>query len=91
MAMWALADLDTLLLGDGALLAGASAKWDYVWPRDAAFGAAALAAAGHPNDAEAVLGFLQRVQGEDGGFEVATNRTDRLWRMGAGLNRTVRV
>ncbi|MDR1186344.1 MAG: hypothetical protein LBK95_02625 [Bifidobacteriaceae bacterium] len=69
MARWALTDLHTLLLDRGALLAGATAKWDYVWPRDASFGAAALAAAAHEGDARAVLGFLQRVQAEDGTFE----------------------
>ncbi|MDR1825875.1 MAG: hypothetical protein LBR27_11215 [Bifidobacteriaceae bacterium] len=66
----ALADLAALTAPDGALVAAAApAAWAYVWPRDAAFGAAALAVSGHFDQASAVLGFLQQVQGADGRFE----------------------
>ncbi|AEI10946.1 glycoside hydrolase 15-related protein [Cellulomonas gilvus ATCC 13127] len=69
MARTALLDLRTLLLPDGALVAGWSPRWRYVWPRDAAFGAVALARTGHLTDALEILDFLGRVQDADGGFE----------------------
>jgi glucoamylase len=70
----ALLDLRTLTLPGGVPVAGWSPPWRYVWPRDASFVAAALAAAGHPDDAIAILHFLQRVQppagrGRDSWFE----------------------
>ncbi|WP_082774526.1 hypothetical protein [Cellulosimicrobium funkei] len=64
----ALLDLRALTLGDGAALAAPSPKWRYVWPRDASFTAAAFARTGHVDDARAVLGFLARVQEDDGSF-----------------------
>jgi hypothetical protein len=42
----------------GAQAAGARDFWAYVWPRDAATGALALAAAGYRDEARAVAGFL---------------------------------
>ena len=51
---------------EAAAVAGWAERWRYVWPRDAAFVAAAYARSGHPADAEAVLAFLQRVQPESG-------------------------
>lgn len=65
----ALLDLRTLLLDDGATVAAWTERWRYVWPRDAAFVAVALARTGHVDDALDVLGFLDRVQGADGSFE----------------------
>ncbi|NMR20304.1 glycoside hydrolase family 15 [Cellulomonas fimi] len=65
----ALLDIRALLLDDGASVAGWSARWRYVWPRDAAFVAAALATTGHTEEALDVLGFLRRVQHRDGSFE----------------------
>ena len=65
----ALLDLHTLLLPDGALVAGWEDRWRYVWPRDAAFVAVAFARTGHVDDALEVLDFLARVQRTDGGFE----------------------
>ncbi|ROS78777.1 glycoside hydrolase family 15 [Cellulomonas sp. PhB143] len=65
----ALLDLRTLAADDGAVVAGPSPFWRYVWPRDAAFAAVALARTGHPDDAVRVLSFLQSVQGADGTFE----------------------
>ncbi|WP_264031636.1 glycoside hydrolase family 15 [Cellulosimicrobium sp. SH8] len=64
----ALLDLRALTLDDGAALAAASPKWRYVWPRDASFAAAAFARTGHVDDARDVLGFLARVQEDDGSF-----------------------
>src|SRR5512135_2992162 len=51
MVSRALVDLRSLTADNGAALAGASSAWRYVWPRDASFVAAALAAAGHQADA----------------------------------------
>jgi GH15 family glucan-1,4-alpha-glucosidase len=67
LARTALLDLRALTVA-GVPVAGWSPPWRYVWPRDAAFAAAALARTGHVADAEAILGFLQRVQGADGSF-----------------------
>ncbi|HTY73076.1 MAG TPA: glycoside hydrolase family 15 [Actinomycetes bacterium] len=69
MARDALLDLHTLTLPSGATPAGWARKWRYVWPRDAAFVAAAYAATGHLGDARAELAYLQRVQGPSGVFE----------------------
>src|SRR5215213_7967777 len=69
LARDALLDVRGLLLSGGALVAGWAGGWRYVWPRDAAHAAAALAVCGHPDDALSVLRFLQRVQGADGSFE----------------------
>lgn len=64
LAEQALRDLDALVLPNGAALAGASDAWRYVWPRDAAFTAAALARTGHSDDAHAVLAYVQAMQDE---------------------------
>lgn len=69
LARAALLDLHALDLGDGAVVAGWSGLWRYVWPRDAAFVAVALARTGHVDDALEVLGFLARVQEDDGSFQ----------------------
>ena len=53
----------------GAVVAGPVSAWRYVWPRDAAFAAAALAAVGLDDEALAVLGHLAALQSPDGGFE----------------------
>jgi GH15 family glucan-1,4-alpha-glucosidase len=69
MARTALLDLRTLTLPGGASLAGWPQAWRYVWPRDAGFVAVALARMGHPDDALAVLHYLQGVQAADGSFQ----------------------
>jgi glucoamylase len=69
LARNALLDLRILVQRNGAAVAGWSPQWRYVWPRDAAFTAVALAATGHVADAVRVLRFLQRVQRRDGLFE----------------------
>ena len=50
----------------GAAVAAAQPYWAYVWPRDASFTAAALAATGHRDEALAILGFLASAQRPDG-------------------------
>lgn len=62
---------DLWVLGDElpAPVAGWSTPWRYVWPRDAAFCAAALARIGHLDRAVAVLEHLGSLQAEDGWFE----------------------
>lgn len=73
MARDALVDLHTLtaVAGDapGAVLAGASPAWRFVWPRDAAFVAVAYARTGHEDDALAVLLLLQELQAPDGSMQ----------------------
>lgn len=65
----ALLDLHVLEQPGGAVVAGWTPSWRYVWPRDAAFAAAAFASTGHPDDAERVLGFLAARQAPDGTFQ----------------------
>jgi Glycosyl hydrolases family 15 len=43
----------------GAVIAGARAGWDYVWPRDASAVATALASAGYRREARRIVRFLQ--------------------------------
>jgi hypothetical protein len=64
----ALLDIHTLSRPYGVAVAGWPQPWRYVWPRDAAFVASALARTGHPDDAARTLDFLQRVQLADGTF-----------------------
>jgi hypothetical protein len=45
----------------GAAIAGARDGWAYVWPRDAATVALALASAGHLTEARRVVAFLERL------------------------------
>ena len=68
LATTALLDLRTLTSANGAVLAGPSTNWRYVWPRDASFVAAAYTATGHPAEAISILEFLQDVQEPDGSF-----------------------
>lgn len=65
----ALLDLHTLSAPYGVAVAGWAGPWRYVWPRDSALVAVALARTGHRGDAERVLTFLQRVQPESGPFQ----------------------
>lgn len=64
----ALLDLHTLGRPYGVVVAGWGPAWRYVWPRDAAFTASALARTGHLAEARRTLDFLQSVQGETGEF-----------------------
>ncbi|MBA8793724.1 hypothetical protein FHX74_001329 [Friedmanniella endophytica] len=65
----ALLDLDLLSAGHRAATAGWDGPWAYVWPRDSAFVAVALARTGHPAEALSTLAYLEHVQGSDGSFQ----------------------
>jgi GH15 family glucan-1,4-alpha-glucosidase len=65
----AIIDIRTLTLDSGAVVAGWSPRWRYVWPRDASFVAVAMAELGQYEDALALLEFLAGVQYSDGRFE----------------------
>ncbi len=69
LARGALLDLRALTLPSGLPVAGWAPTWRYVWPRDSAHVAAALAATGHVDDALPGLRFLARVQHRSGSFE----------------------
>jgi glucoamylase len=69
MVATALLDLHVLSRPYGVPVAGWSPAWRYVWPRDSALAASALARTGHTSDAERVVDFLQRVQPESGLFQ----------------------
>ena len=68
MTTTALLDLRRLTEPNGAVRAGAADRWSYVWPRDSAFAAVALARAGHRVEAVQVLRFLAglRLDREEG-------------------------
>jgi glucoamylase len=68
MVAVALLDLHVLSRPYGVPVAGWSEPWRYVWPRDSALVAAALARTGHQADAERIVDFLQQVQPESGLF-----------------------
>ncbi|RZT26685.1 hypothetical protein EV649_0432 [Kribbella sp. VKM Ac-2569] len=65
----ALADLNALTLPNGATLAGWDGPWRYVWPRDAAFVAAARCSVGQYDKAYDVLSFLNRLRPRSGQWE----------------------
>jgi glucoamylase len=66
MATRALLDLRLAVRPDGAVVAGWRSDWEYDWPRDSSWVAAALAGTGHAALAYQDLRFLARVQGSDG-------------------------
>ncbi|NMA78634.1 MAG: hypothetical protein GX960_15490 [Actinomycetales bacterium] len=65
----ALRDLWVLCDELPAPVAGWNGPWRYIWPRDAAFCAAALARVGHLDAALSTLRHLQSLQARDGWFE----------------------
>lgn len=67
--LWALSD------GLPAPVAGWSRSWRYIWPRDTAFCAVALARIGHADTALAHLAHLQDLQSADGWFEARYSPT----------------
>lgn len=69
LAESALHDLWVLSDDLPAPVAGWSDSWRYIWPRDTAFCAAALARVGHVDTALSALLHLQSLQGSDGWFE----------------------
>ncbi len=62
-------DLHVLMIASPAPVAGWSPFWRFVWPRDAAHAAAALARTGRAQQAVPIMEFLQRVQHPSGWFE----------------------
>ncbi len=66
MAARALLDLKLLTAANGASTASWFGQWNYVWPRDAAFTAAAFIETGHTGDASRILHFLAGAQNDDG-------------------------
>lgn len=64
-----LRDLRALTLPYRVPVAAWSPAWRYVWPRDAAFAAVAMARTGHLDQAMTTLDFLAHVQGADGEFQ----------------------
>ena len=75
MAERALLDLRLLTGPNGAAVAAPYKRWNYVWPRDASWAAAAFAITGHHEEAYEILEFLAEVQKKDGTWE-ARYRTD---------------
>jgi glucoamylase len=62
VATRALLDLRLSVLPDGAVVAGYHTGWDYTWPRDSSWVAAALAGTGHAAQALSILEFLGKMQ-----------------------------
>ncbi|WP_119069298.1 glycoside hydrolase family 15 protein [Rubrobacter indicoceani] len=69
IAARSLLNLRLLTLDNGASLAAIDENWDYVWPRDASWTAAAFAATGHGEESRDILEFLARTQGGDGTWQ----------------------
>ena len=69
MALTAFCDLYALRLDNGAVLGAGSPYWAFVWPRDNAFVAIALAITGQLEDAWAALRYVYAVQEPDGQWE----------------------
>ena len=62
----------------GAVVAAPVSIWRYVWPREAAFAAAALSAVNLTGEALGVLGNLASWQRADGGFEARYTSSGRV-------------
>ncbi|HKA69307.1 MAG TPA: glycoside hydrolase family 15 [Actinomycetes bacterium] len=69
LAERALLDLRALTAPGGGVVASWHSMWDYVWPRDASWAAAAYCLTGHYDEGLAALRFLARVQRPDGRWE----------------------
>ncbi|MGW1993260.1 hypothetical protein [Embleya sp. NPDC001921] len=69
MAERALLDMRVLTQSDGSVAAAWFGIWKYVWPRDAAWVAAAFTVTGHDREALAVLRRLAALQRADGTWE----------------------
>ena len=66
MAQRSLLDLHLSVRPDGAVVAAWYGRWDYAWPRDSSWVAAALAVTGHGPDRLRVLRFLGQEQSPNG-------------------------
>ncbi len=75
MVRAAILDLRRLSSPNGAMAAGAAARWSYDWPRDTAFVAVALDRTGHHDDALRMLSYLA-AQPAPGGVLAARYRLD---------------
>ncbi|WP_051837445.1 hypothetical protein [Streptomyces sp. NRRL F-2580] len=71
-AQRALLSMRALLKPNGAFAAGWSPPWEYSWPRDGAFAAAAFAATGHDEEAYRILDYDALTQRADGTWEART-------------------
>jgi GH15 family glucan-1,4-alpha-glucosidase len=67
----ALLDLGLLTSAEGAAVAAPFGPWDFVWPRDASWVAAALAVCGRGVTSLSILRFLARTQATDGTWAAA--------------------
>ncbi|MCX5380584.1 hypothetical protein [Streptomyces sp. NBC_00091] len=68
----ALLSMRALLRPNGALAAAWYPFWDFSWPRDSAFAAAAFAHTGHDEEAYRILRYNARTQRPDGTWEART-------------------
>ncbi|WP_328863805.1 hypothetical protein [Streptomyces virginiae] len=68
----ALLSMRALLKPGGAFAAAWAPPWEYSWPRDGAFAAAAFAATGHDEEAYRILGYDAFTQRSDGTWEART-------------------
>ncbi|GLX22121.1 hypothetical protein Slala02_56490 [Streptomyces lavendulae subsp. lavendulae] len=68
----ALLSMRALLRPNGALAAAWYPFWDFSWPRDSAFAAAAFAHTGHDEEAYRILLYNARTQRPDGTWEART-------------------
>ncbi|MFI5979895.1 hypothetical protein ACIBEA_03345 [Streptomyces sp. NPDC051555] len=68
----ALLSMRALLRPNGAFAAAWSQAWEYSWPRDGSFAAAAFAATGHDAEAYRMLRHDQATQRPDGTWEART-------------------
>ncbi|MDX3539983.1 hypothetical protein PV721_37885 [Streptomyces sp. MB09-01] len=71
-AQRALLSMRALLKPNGAFAAAWSPPWEYSWPRDGAFAAAAFAATGHDEEAYRILDYDALTQRADGTWEART-------------------
>ncbi|MFD9304805.1 hypothetical protein ACFWCB_19460 [Streptomyces sp. NPDC060048] len=68
----ALLAMRALLRPNGAVAAGWSFGWQYSWPRDSGFAAAAFAHTGHDSEAYRILRYCAATQRADGTWEART-------------------
>lgn len=74
LAERALLDLRALSAPASGVVASWQPSWDYVWPRDSSWAAAAYCLTGHPDEGVAALRFLADVQRRDGRWEARYRR-----------------
>ncbi|MEU8437959.1 hypothetical protein AB0F18_34695 [Streptomyces sp. NPDC029216] len=85
----ALLSMRALLRPNGAFAAAWYPFWDYSWPRDSAFAAAAFAHTGHDEEAYRILRYNAATQRADGTWEARTRLDgsgppdDRQWQLDA--------